>query len=78
MKIQVAKPGELYSIKHEQMEALLIINSTLVAVCLYFIKDFHKDFKDFCRKVERHEADIRIINHKLEIENREVTSKKEK
>ena len=28
------------------MEALLIINSLLVAVCLYFIKDFHGDFKE--------------------------------
>ena len=60
------------------MEALLIINSTLVAVCLYFIKDFHKDFKEFCRKVERHETDIRIINLKLDIEHKEETQKKEK
>jgi Na+/H+ antiporter NhaC len=28
-----------------KVEILLIINSILVAVCLYFIRDFHKDFK---------------------------------
>jgi hypothetical protein len=28
-----------------KLEILLIINSLLVAVCLYFIRDFHKDFK---------------------------------
>jgi hypothetical protein len=33
------------------MEALLIINSLLMAVCLYFIKDFHGDFKEVTRTV---------------------------
>lgn len=33
------------------MEALLIINSILVAVCLYFIKDFHGDFKEVAKSV---------------------------
>jgi len=34
------------------MEALLIINSLLVAVCLYFIKDFHSDFKNVAKSVQ--------------------------
>lgn len=34
------------------MEALLIINSLLVAVCLYFIKDFHSDFKETAKTVQ--------------------------
>ncbi|MBD3638152.1 MAG: hypothetical protein HUJ25_12440 [Crocinitomicaceae bacterium] len=34
------------------MEALLIINSLLVAVCLYFIKDFHTDFKEVAKTVQ--------------------------
>lgn len=34
------------------MEALLIINSLLVAVCLYFIKDFHTDFKQVAKTVQ--------------------------
>jgi len=34
------------------MEALLIINSLLVAICLYFIKDFHKDFKEVAKTVQ--------------------------
>lgn len=33
------------------MEALLIINSLLMAVCLYFIKDFHGDFKEVTKTV---------------------------
>lgn len=33
------------------MEALLIINSLLMAICLYFIKDFHGDFKEVTRTV---------------------------
>lgn len=34
------------------MEALLIINSLLVAVCVYFIKDFHTDFKEVAKTVQ--------------------------
>ncbi|MBL4862190.1 MAG: hypothetical protein JKY09_04125 [Crocinitomicaceae bacterium] len=34
------------------MEALLIINSLLVAICLYFIKDFHRDFKETAKTVQ--------------------------
>ncbi|GAB5419158.1 MAG: hypothetical protein Crog4KO_06660 [Crocinitomicaceae bacterium] len=33
------------------MEALLIINSLLVAVCVYFIRDFHTDFKETAKTV---------------------------
>ncbi|MCR9171925.1 MAG: hypothetical protein NXI10_05505 [bacterium] len=35
------------------MEALLIINSLLVAICLYFIKDFHSDFKATAKTVRK-------------------------
>lgn len=35
------------------MEALLIINSLLVAICLYFIKDFHSDFKTTAKAVRK-------------------------
>ena len=33
------------------MEALLLINSLLVGICLYFIKDFHGDFKEVSKTV---------------------------
>ena len=33
-------------------EILLIINSLLVAICLYFIQDFHKDFKALNKTVQ--------------------------
>lgn len=53
------------------MEALLIINSILVAVCLYFVKDFHSDFKEMTRKVGRLDGQVRDIHYKLNARNRE-------
>lgn len=35
-----------------KIEILLIINSLLVAICLYFIRDFHKDFKQVASTVQ--------------------------
>lgn len=52
--------------KFNNMEALLIINSILVAVTLYFIKDFHKDFKVVAKKVERLEEKVKAISHKID------------
>ncbi|WP_448925172.1 hypothetical protein [Fluviicola sp.] len=52
------------------MEALLIINSILVAVCLYFVKDFHSDFKEMTRKVGRLDGQVRDIHYKLNARNR--------
>lgn len=34
------------------MEALLIVNSVLVAITLYFIKDVHGEFKEMRRSVQ--------------------------
>lgn len=34
------------------MTTLLVVNSILVATCLYFIKDFHSDFKDVKRSLQ--------------------------
>lgn len=65
------------------MEALLIINSLLMAVCLYFIKDFHGDFKEVTRtvnalkekfsemsvKVNTHIKSVKKRMHKLDKEN---------
>ena len=48
------------------MESLLIINSTLVAVCLYFVRDYHKDFKEVCKKVDKLETDIKIMSMKMD------------
>lgn len=56
------------------MESLLIINSTLVAVCLYFVRDFHKDFKAVCKKVDKLEMDIKLLSIKM---GTEVTSNEE-
>ena len=47
------------------MESLLIINSTLVAVCLYFVRDFHKDFKETSKKVDKLEKDIMLLSLKM-------------
>lgn len=59
------------------MEALLIINSILVAVCLYFVKDFHSDFKEMSRKVGRLDGQVRDISYKLNARNR-VNREKQK
>jgi uncharacterized membrane protein (DUF106 family) len=34
------------------MDTLLVINSILVATCLYFIKDFHTDFKEVKKSLQ--------------------------
>lgn len=47
------------------MEALLIINSLLVAICLYFIKDFHGDFKETAKKVSKLEEQLQAVSNKL-------------
>lgn len=47
------------------METLLIINSILVAVCLYFVKDFHTDFKDVAKKVGRLENKVHSLGTKI-------------
>lgn len=44
------------------MEALMIINSTLVAVTLYFIKDAHGGFKDLVKRVERLESKVKELS----------------
>lgn len=47
------------------MEALLVINSILVAICLYFIKDFHGDFKKVVGKVEKLSDRVQKISSRL-------------
>jgi hypothetical protein len=47
------------------MEALLIINSVLVATTLYFLKDFHGDFKELVKKVGRLEDKVRGLSAQL-------------
>ena len=44
------------------MEALLVINSILAAISLYFIKDFHTEFKEVVKKVERLDEKVRIMS----------------
>jgi hypothetical protein len=43
------------------MEALMIINSILVAMTLYFIKGAHADFKELVKKVDRLEGKVRTL-----------------
>lgn len=53
------------------METLLVINSILLAVCLYFVRDFHSDFKEMSKKVGRLDGQVRHISFKLNARNRE-------
>ncbi len=48
------------------MEALLIINSLLVAVCVYFIRDFHTDFKATAKTVRSLKTKMGELNTKTE------------
>lgn len=57
------------------MEALLIINSLLMAVCLYFIKDFHGDFKEVTKTVNGlkekfSEMSIKVNDHIKSVKKR--------
>lgn len=57
------------------MEALLIINSILVAICLYFIKDFHGDFKQVAKTVNGlkekfSELSIKVNSHIKSVKKR--------
>lgn len=52
------------------METLLVINSILMAVCVYFIKDFHTEFKEVSKKVTRLEGKVQGISSKLGQRNR--------
>lgn len=44
------------------MEALLIINSILVAICLLFIINFHKEFRAIRKRVDLLEQELKIIS----------------
>lgn len=52
------------------METLLVINSGLLAVCIYFIKDFHTEFKEVAKKVTRLESKVQSISFRLGQRNR--------
>lgn len=47
------------------MDALLIINSLLVAVCVYFIQDFHKDFKKVADSVQGLKEQVTKLSRKV-------------
>ena len=47
------------------MEALLVINSILIGISLYFLKDFHSDFKEVSKKVNQMENQINQVAEKL-------------
>jgi hypothetical protein len=47
------------------MEALIVINSILVGISIYFLKDFHTDFKEVARKVTHLDEKVRNISQKL-------------
>lgn len=57
------------------MEALLIINSLLVAISLYFIRDFHKDFKKVAKTVRGMKAKFSELSRRV---NDHIKSVKER
>lgn len=47
------------------MEALLIINAILVAVCSYFFKNLLTEFKELSKQVARLDNKVKHISYKL-------------
>lgn len=56
------------------MEALMIINSILVAITLYFIKDVHTDFKEVVKKVDKLEEEVKGICSQLDTIEQSTTN----
>lgn len=52
------------------MEALMIINSILVAITLYFIKDAHGGFKELVKRVERLENKVKGLQQVIRDQGR--------
>ena len=57
------------------MEALLIVNSVLVAITLYFIKDAHSEFKEMRRSVHGLKERFTELSAKV---NAQIQSMKER
>ncbi len=53
------------------MEALMIINSILVGITFYFIRDTHSDFKEVVKKVGRLDEKVRGISEKINSQQRQ-------
>ena len=65
MKLSELCINNLKQLKINAMETLLIVNSILVGVCVYFLKDFHTDFKVTSKQVTRLDEKVRNISNKL-------------
>lgn len=50
---------------NRDMEIVIIINSVLLTITLYFIKDAHKDFKEVIKKVERLDEKVKGISERM-------------
>jgi len=51
--------------ENKDMEALIIINSILVGISIYFFKDFHTEFKELSKRVGHLDEKVRTISNKL-------------
>lgn len=60
------------------MEALLIINSLLVAVCVYFIRDFHTDFKATAKTVRSLKTKVSDLSTKVSTKSKSIEQRLEK
>jgi hypothetical protein len=56
---------KLQCLHKEQMEAL-IINSILVGVSLYSLKDFYTKFKELSKRVDQLDENVRIVSDELQ------------
>lgn len=58
------------------MEGLLIFNSLLVAISVYFIRDFHTDFKSLVKTVQTLKEKVTQLSNKVNIDTKEELSTK--
>lgn len=54
--------------KEEYMETVQIINSLLLGITLYFVRDFHKDFKQMAKEVSDLKERFSELSAKVKIQ----------
>lgn len=57
------------------METIQIINSLLLGITLYFVRDFHKDFKEMSKKVTDLQTRFAELSAKVRIQIQSIRSR---
>lgn len=57
------------------METVQIINSLLLGITLYFVRDFHKDFKEMSKKVSDLKERFSELSAKVKIQIQSIRTR---